>query len=102
MPLVARRRIVGDQAMISEVRLSRGFEVAPHRHDNEQFAIVVEGKLRFRLGPTEAGLTERVVSAGEVLHLPANLWHGAEALEDSRVLDVFSPPSQKTGIDVED
>jgi quercetin dioxygenase-like cupin family protein len=102
MPLVERRRIVGSNLMVSEVRLERGFRVAAHRHENEQFAIVVEGKLRFHLGTSESELTERIVSAGEVLCLPSNLWHAAEALQDSRVLDVFSPPSETTGIDVED
>ena len=34
------------------------------------------------------------VNAGEVLHLPANVQHKAEALEDTLDVDVFSPPRQ--------
>jgi quercetin dioxygenase-like cupin family protein len=34
------------------------------------------------------------VAAGEVLHIPANLAHKAEALEDTLDVDVFSPPRQ--------
>ncbi len=47
---------------------------------------MLEGRLRFVVGDEE-----RVVSAGESVPLPANLPHEVEALEDSVVLDVFSP-----------
>ena len=32
------------------------------------------------------------MSAGEVLHIPSNLPHQAEALADTLDVDVFSPP----------
>ena len=35
----------------------------------------------------------------KVLHLPGHSPHGAEALETAVVLDIFSPPSETTGID---
>ena len=97
MNLLDRRRIIGDQAMISQVRLYRGCDVPMHAHENEQFAMVMSGCLRFRIG--EKSPRELVVSGGEVLHLPANVPHSAYAEEDTLVLDVFSPPSEKTGID---
>jgi quercetin dioxygenase-like cupin family protein len=34
------------------------------------------------------------VRAGEVLHIPSNVWHKAEALEDTLDMDVFSPPRE--------
>ena len=37
---------------------------------------------------------EVVVRAGEVLHIPSNLPHKAEALEDTLDVDVFSPPRE--------
>ena len=40
-----------------------------------------------------------MIHAGEVLHLPSNVPHSAFALEDSTVIDVFSPISEKTGLD---
>lgn len=36
---------------------------------------------------------------GQVLELLVNVRHGAEALETTVILDVFSPPSEKTGVD---
>jgi len=35
-----------------------------------------------------------VVRAGEVLVLPSNLPHKAEALEDTLDVDIFTPPRQ--------
>jgi len=100
MPLLARRRIIGEQVMLSQVHLQKGCFVPTHQHFNEQMACIVSGSLRFGLGlKGAADYREVVVNTGEVLHLPANVPHSAEAIVDSVVLDVFSPPSEKTGID---
>ena len=98
MPLLERRRIIGSQAMISHVTLHKGCAVPMHAHENEQFAIVLSGRLRFTLKVSDRDET-LIVTGGEVLHLPSNLPHAAFAEEDSIVLDVFSPPSAATGID---
>jgi len=100
MPLLERRRIIGDKAMISHVLLKKGCVVPTHAHENEQFACILSGRLRFGIGAE--GAPDRhdvVVSADEVLHLPSNVPHSAEALEDTLVLDIFSPPCERTGID---
>lgn len=100
MELLSRQRIVGEKAMISRVTLEKGCFVPSHAHENEQFACVLSGRLRFGLGaPDTAGHREVEVGAGEVIHLPSHLPHSARALEATVVLDVFSPPSATTGID---
>lgn len=45
-------------------------------------------------GQDVEGGREIVVRAGEVLHLPSQVPHSAEALEDTVAVDVFSPPRQ--------
>ena len=100
MALLERRRVIGEKAMISQVRLQKGCDIPSHAHENEQFACLLEGSMRFGLG--EKGMPhwrELVLHAGEVLHLPSNCPHSAYALEDCLILDIFSPPSQTTGID---
>lgn len=100
MDLLERRRVIGTRAMLSHVTLRRGFRVPTHAHANEQFAVVLSGRMRFGLGAESSpGRRHVEVRAGQVLVLPPNLPHSAEALEDAVVLDVFSPPSEKTGID---
>ena len=101
LPLLSRRRVIGEQAMISEISLDAGCDVPTHAHDNEQFACVISGEMRFGLGAEGSpDRTEVILGAGEVLHLPANVPHSAYAIKDSIVLDVFAPPSEKTGIDM--
>jgi quercetin dioxygenase-like cupin family protein len=100
LPGIDRRRVIGEHAMISQLTLKEGSTVQAHAHPNEQFTIVVAGKLRFELGePGSAELETVDVTGGEVLHLPSNLKHSAIAMEDTTVFDIFSPPSESTGID---
>jgi len=100
MALLERRRVIGAQAMISHVTLHKGCSVPTHAHENEQFACILSGRLLFGLG-MEGSVDHRELSvgAGEIMHLPANIPHSAVALEDTVVLDIFSPPSATTGID---
>jgi quercetin dioxygenase-like cupin family protein len=90
--VISRRVITGDDMMIAHVYLQRGSIVPRHTHINEQITYILEGALRFWIGEDEA--EEIVVRAGEVLHIPANVPHKAEALEDTLDVDVFSPPRQ--------
>lgn len=100
MALLERRRIIGERMMISRVLLRKGCDVPTHSHENEQFACILSGRLRFGLGePGTAEHREVMVGAGEVLHLPSNVPHSAFAEEETLVLDLFSPPSAMTGID---
>jgi quercetin dioxygenase-like cupin family protein len=100
MPLLERRRMIGEKAMISHITLSKGCNVPMHSHENEQFSCVISGCLRFGV---KDGLNDArrdvLVRAGEALHLPSNVPHCVVAEEETVVLDIFSPPSQGTGID---
>jgi quercetin dioxygenase-like cupin family protein len=87
-----RKLITGDGMMLAQVFLKKGCVVPRHQHHNEQFTYIVEGALRFFIGEDEA--EEVVVRAGEVLHIPSNVWHKAEALEDTLDMDIFSPPRE--------
>jgi quercetin dioxygenase-like cupin family protein len=91
-PDLSRRLITGDRLMIAHVYLDKGCLVPQHSHENEQLTYILEGRLRFFLGNDESDVVD--VAAGEVLHIPANLPHKAEALEDTVDVDVFTPPRQ--------
>lgn len=100
MLMLERRRIIGEHAMLSHITLRKGCVVPSHSHPNEQFACVLSGMLRFGIGVPGSPEHHSIdVGTGEVLHLPPNIHHSAEAMEDTIVLDVFSPPSAMTGID---
>ncbi len=88
--LLERRLITGERMMLAHVYLKKGCVVPRHQHDNEQLTYVLEGVLRFWIGEDESETVD--VHAGEVLHIPCNCRHKAEALEDTLDVDVFSPP----------
>jgi quercetin dioxygenase-like cupin family protein len=90
--MLDRRLITGDRMMLAHVYLKKGCVVPKHQHTNEQLTYILEGALRFRIGAE--GEQVVVVSAGEVLHIPSNVWHEAEALEDTLDVDIFDPPRQ--------
>jgi len=102
MPLIDRQRIMGDNMMVSRVVLHKGFRVGRHTHDNEQIAIVLSGRVNFLLGEEGADSAyEEELVGGQAIVFPANVPHGAHAIEETIILDIFSPPSEKTGIDRE-
>ena len=87
-----RRLITGDRIMLSHVYIKKGGIVPKHSHENEQITYILEGGLRFWIGADEAQTID--VMAGDVLHIPSNILHKAEALEDTLDVDIFSPPRQ--------
>jgi quercetin dioxygenase-like cupin family protein len=90
--VIERRLVTGDRMMLAHVYLKQGAIVPRHQHHNEQLTYILEGALRFWIGEDEAETVD--VRAGEVLHIPSNVWHKAEALEDTLDVDVFSPPRE--------
>lgn len=98
MPRIARRRVIGEKMMISEVVLSPGFEVPVHSHENEQIVVMLRGRAEFDL-EEEAGSRTVEVTGGQVLVLPSGVPHGCRAIEECVILDLFSPVSETTGVD---
>jgi quercetin dioxygenase-like cupin family protein len=91
-PGLGRRLIATDRMMLAHVYLDEGCVVPKHAHENEQLTYILEGVLRFWLGEDESQVLD--VRAGEVLHIPSNLPHRAEALEQTLDVDIFCPPRQ--------
>jgi quercetin dioxygenase-like cupin family protein len=86
-PLLQRQFVVGQEIMLARVLLKKGCIVPEHSHHNEQLTYILDGALKFWIDGKEI-----VVNAGEVLCIPANMPHKAEALQDTIDLDVFTPP----------
>jgi len=76
--------------MLAHVYLEKGAIVPWHSHENEQLTYILEGTLRFWLGDDQGEVVD--VAAGEVLHIPSQLPHKAEALEKVLDVDIFCPP----------
>lgn len=86
-PLIDRQFVSGERSMLARIILRKGSIVPNHSHDNEQITYVLEGVLKFIIQDKEI-----IVRSGEILVIPSNLPHSAEALEDTVDLDIFCPP----------
>ena len=86
-----RRRIQmdGKEIMLVEVHFEANTSAARHSHPHEQITYVLKGRMKFTRDQEVIG-----VKAGESIHIPSNVPHEAESLEESLLLDVFSPPRE--------
>jgi quercetin dioxygenase-like cupin family protein len=87
-PLLFRQFVSAANVTIARFELKKGAFVPMHHHQNEQVSIILEGTLKLRF----EGKGEFTVRAGELICIPSNQPHEAEAPEDVVILDVFSPP----------
>ena len=73
--------VTGSIIEVGRYRMAGGTGADPHAHPNEQIIYVLNGRLRARVGDEE-----RIVEAGEIIHVPPNVVHEIRALEDSAFL----------------
>ncbi|MBP1930995.1 cupin domain-containing protein [Ammoniphilus resinae] len=83
---VIQRPFTGDQMMVVRGEAPKGAIVEKHSHPHEQMLYVISGSLRFQLEEEE-----QVLGPGEIVHIPSGKEHSLVFLEDSLILDVFSP-----------
>jgi len=83
------RRILSysDKIMVVELNFKSGAAGTMHEHYHEQVIYVVSGKIAYR----EEGKPDTIMTAGDSYYIAPNLVHGALALEDSKILDIFTP-----------
>ena len=84
--MVSRKFVSGERETMAQIYLKRGAIVPQHAHESEQMTYVLQGALKLLVAGEEVTLRE-----GEVLHIPSNVPHQVEALDDTFVLGVFSP-----------
>ncbi|BBI31910.1 cupin domain-containing protein [Cohnella abietis] len=83
-----RRKILpsGKQLMSMLVEFKQGGYGPEHAHPHEQLGYVVYGKIKMILGDEDV-----VLETGEQIWVPSDVPHSVIALEDSLVLEVFTP-----------
>jgi quercetin dioxygenase-like cupin family protein len=88
-PLMTRKVIHAAAMTVARLTIAKGAVVPAHHHVNEQVAMVEKGALKFNLDGLEI-----LVSAGQALAIPSEVPHGVEAMEDTVVIDLFTPRRQ--------
>ena len=76
----------GEKTLMGQFKIAKGSAIPPHSHPHEQTGFLVAGKLRFNV-EGEVMDTE----PGDSWCLAGGVEHSAEALEDSVIIEVFSP-----------
>ena len=69
---IRRQMVTGDRLMMCRLQKAPHTITPVHSHPHEQITIIEQGRVRFHVDGTD-----RIVSAGEILHFPSNVRHGA-------------------------
>ena len=77
---------LGEKTHLTEFRLAKGSKIPKHLHPHEQTGYLVSGRMRFMIGE-ETFDSE----PGDGWTIAGNLAHMVDVLEDSIVIEVFSP-----------
>ncbi len=83
-----KRRVLAynDKLFLAEHEMVKGWVGTVHSHPHEQIVYVVHGHLKI----TCQGRTVDI-RTGDTFVVRGGVEHGASAIEDSRVIDVFTP-----------
>lgn len=84
--LIRRVGAYNDKLLLVEHRMEKGWVGARHRHVHDQIVYVVSGQLSVRVDATTFA-----AGAGDSFVVCGGVDHQASALEESVVLDVFTP-----------
>jgi len=89
IPGIFRRTLAyDDEAMLCHFKLSRGSSIPLHSHRAAQIGYVLKGHVRFLAEKPE---DQFEVRPGDSYVFSADVMHGADVLEDSEFIEVFTP-----------
>jgi len=82
------RRVLAynDKLFLAEHQMVKGWAGAMHSHPHDQVVYIVSGHLKVNCQGKSSELR-----AGDTFVVRGGVQHGASAIEDSRVIDVFTP-----------
>lgn len=87
LPGIERKTLVhGDKTLMTEFRLRAASILPRHTHEHEQIGYLAKGRIRLFIGAEQNELRP-----GDSWCIPGGVEHGAEVLEDSVAIEVFSP-----------
>ncbi len=84
---VKRKTLVfGDRSLLTEFRLEEGKKLPLHRHPHEQTGYLVSGRLILIIEQER-----HEMMPGDSWSIPGGTEHGAEIIENSVAVEVFTP-----------
>jgi len=76
----------GTNMTFGYVEIKKGSDLPAHQHPHEQITYIIEGQLDMVIGGKPCSLT-----TGMYYVIPSNVPHGAVAVTDCKIIDVFNP-----------
>ena len=73
--------------MACELTFEKGAVGAAHSHPHEQIGYIISGRLVYQ----EAGQADKILETGDTYYVAPNVVHGVQILEDTKLLDIFTP-----------
>lgn len=86
--IVRRTLSYNQEAMLCHFEFKKGSKIPLHHHEPVQIGMCLSGKIRFFGEKPE---NEFIATAGDSYVLDSNQPHGGEALEDSIIVEIFTP-----------
>lgn len=84
--LCIKTMVYGKNTLTAEFQLKKGSVLPVHTHPHEQTGYLVSGKMEFMINGENY-----TAEPGDSWCIEGDVEHGAEVLEDSLVIEVFSP-----------
>ena len=78
--------VYGEKTLMTEFRLRKGSILPQHSHPHEQTGYLVKGCMILKIGAEKFE-----AKPGDSWCIPGDVEHGAEIMEDSIAVEVFSP-----------
>jgi quercetin dioxygenase-like cupin family protein len=78
--------VYGSQTLLTEVRLEKGAVIPLHKHPHEQTGYMISGHMDFLVDGEH-----HIATPGDSWNIAGNVEHGATAIEESVVVEIFSP-----------
>ena len=86
-PGITRRILARGGAMMGvEASFAKGAVGSAHRHPHEQVSYILSGSFEYQVEGEKY-----ILHKGDSYYVAPDLLHGATALEDSVILDIFTP-----------
>jgi quercetin dioxygenase-like cupin family protein len=87
-PGIKRQTVASGKTMYQMLAtLESGSKMPVHQHSQEQIVYILSGRMKLIVDGTA-----HEMKTGDSFYLAANVPHGVETMEETRVLDTFSPP----------
>jgi len=78
---------VGERMMVALMEFQNGEEVESHEHPNEQAGYCLSGRFELKVSDKEY-----VIEPGDSYLIPGDTIHSCHFIQDSQMVEVFSPP----------